>query len=234
MREHHAHPPSPLRALLRWAPRPRLRLLRPRRRREPRRERGRARGGPARRLRRQACGDTCSLCNGHPAHQVMGSRPAAATASAAAGPRPAAWSTPAPPSRRARNKACGDVCSACRRTAICPPCSRPAVHDGGGGLRREGRRARVALRERMRQRCTTCWARPRSSDVRAKGACTPAAPVCDAKDAGPAYEPCGGKLCGDPCTLCRPGDASCVETAVIKFCQPDLKTCRAGVPACGN
>jgi hypothetical protein len=33
------------------------------------------------------------------------------------------------------------------------------------------------------------------------------------------YDPCAGKSCGDACTLCAPGDADCIETAVIKACD---------------
>jgi len=33
-----------------------------------------------------------------------------------------------------------------------------------------------------------------------------------------AYDPCEGKTCGDPCTICSPDDPNCFETAVLKFC----------------
>ena len=36
----------------------------------------------------------------------------------------------------------------------------------------------------------------------------------------PAYEPCAGKSCGAACTACDPKDPSCVETAVVKACDP--------------
>lgn len=88
----------------------------------------------------------------------------------------------------------------------------------------------------------------------AKGRCKAGVPVCDAIDAGPApepipadggaadagegaldggaaYEPCGGKSCGDACSLCAPWDIGCVETAVLKFCHSDGK-CLATPPAC--
>jgi len=34
------------------------------------------------------------------------------------------------------------------------------------------------------------------------------------------YEPCAGKICGDACTVCDPGAEGCVETDVIKACDP--------------
>jgi hypothetical protein len=34
-----------------------------------------------------------------------------------------------------------------------------------------------------------------------------------------AYAPCAGKECGDPCTLCPPGDRNCVETNIEKRCD---------------
>jgi len=33
------------------------------------------------------------------------------------------------------------------------------------------------------------------------------------------YNACEGQTCGAPCTLCRPGDHGCVETAVMKGCS---------------
>jgi len=33
------------------------------------------------------------------------------------------------------------------------------------------------------------------------------------------YEPCGGKSCGETCTLCDPADEDCAETAVEKACD---------------
>lgn len=58
--------------------------------------------------------------------------------------------------------------------------------------------------------------------------CTPETEVCP----GEQYAPCGGKACGDSCTLCALGDADCEETDVEKFCQMD-GSCRSGeVPTC--
>ena len=40
-----------------------------------------------------------------------------------------------------------------------------------------------------------------------------------AEEGGDAYDPCAGKSCGDPCTICDPADADCVETAEVKQCN---------------
>jgi hypothetical protein len=45
------------------------------------------------------------------------------------------------------------------------------------------------------------------------------------------YNPCGAKKCGDSCTICAPDAKDCVETAVVKMCQPDGK-CDATTPKC--
>lgn len=46
------------------------------------------------------------------------------------------------------------------------------------------------------------------------------------------YDACQGKRCGDSCTVCRPGDASCVESAVAKACDPSGECRPAGVFTC--
>lgn len=46
-----------------------------------------------------------------------------------------------------------------------------------------------------------------------------------------AYQPCAGKSCGDECSVCAPGDADCVETAVVKMCDRS-GTCSAEAPSC--
>lgn len=46
-----------------------------------------------------------------------------------------------------------------------------------------------------------------------------------------AYAPCGGKSCGDECTICDPADASCSETAVLKQCDEN-GTCSANANVC--
>ena len=48
---------------------------------------------------------------------------------------------------------------------------------------------------------------------------------------GDDYEPCADKACGATCTVCAPGDSDCVETAVVKYCQPD-GSCSADKPTC--
>jgi hypothetical protein len=47
----------------------------------------------------------------------------------------------------------------------------------------------------------------------------------------PPYDPCADKACGDLCTICDPADPDCVETAVVKLCQPD-GGCSPNVPIC--
>jgi hypothetical protein len=49
------------------------------------------------------------------------------------------------------------------------------------------------------------------------GVCRAEAPICG--DASPPYDSCAGKVCGATCTLCRPGDLGCFETAVLKECS---------------
>src|SRR5512133_528507 len=36
----------------------------------------------------------------------------------------------------------------------------------------------------------------------------------------PAYDACAGKACGESCTVCAPDDRDCVETALVKACDP--------------
>lgn len=52
--------------------------------------------------------------------------------------------------------------------------------------------------------------------------------------ASSSYEPCAGKACGDTCTLCRPGDSTCVETAVVKSCDATGKCSAGGGPICSS
>ncbi len=46
-----------------------------------------------------------------------------------------------------------------------------------------------------------------------------------------AYDPCGGKSCGDSCTACDPTDPNCVEAAVEKFCDA-AGQCNLAFPVC--
>jgi hypothetical protein len=46
-----------------------------------------------------------------------------------------------------------------------------------------------------------------------------------------AYDPCAGKKCGDPCTLCPPDAANCAETTVLKSCSPSGQ-CLTGQVKC--
>jgi hypothetical protein len=49
----------------------------------------------------------------------------------------------------------------------------------------------------------------------------------------PEYVPCEGKSCGDACTVCAPDDGDCVETAVMKACDPS-GACVSGPADCGT
>ncbi len=49
----------------------------------------------------------------------------------------------------------------------------------------------------------------------------------------PPYGPCAGKVCGDTCRACPPDDASCVETAEVKACDPEGRCVSQGTFACG-
>ena len=46
------------------------------------------------------------------------------------------------------------------------------------------------------------------------------------------YEPCAGRVCGAACTVCDPGDPSCVETAIVKACDPAGACLAAGTFTC--
>lgn len=48
------------------------------------------------------------------------------------------------------------------------------------------------------------------------------------------WEPCGGKSCGAWCQLCAPSDPDCIETAVLKVCDPAGACVTHGTPfSCG-
>jgi hypothetical protein len=51
-------------------------------------------------------------------------------------------------------------------------------------------------------------------------------------DAG-SYEPCAGKLCGEPCTFCDPNDPLCEETTDDKTCRPN-GACSTGPSDCSG
>jgi hypothetical protein len=48
------------------------------------------------------------------------------------------------------------------------------------------------------------------------------------------YDPCEDKTCGDRCTVCEPGDNSCIETAEIKVCNAQFICVSASPPVCGS
>lgn len=62
------------------------------------------------------------------------------------------------------------------------------------------------------------------------GLCRSGVPICtDAST--PPYDPCEGKTCGSSCSECPPSDPTCVETAVLKFCNK-ARRCQASAPDC--
>ena len=44
---------------------------------------------------------------------------------------------------------------------------------------------------------------------------------CGGEGGPPVDDACAGKACGDSCSLCAPGAKDCVETAVVKACDPN-------------
>lgn len=47
------------------------------------------------------------------------------------------------------------------------------------------------------------------------------------------YDACGGKNCGDPCTVCDPDDEQCVETQEAKTCNKRGVCATAANQMCG-
>lgn len=109
-------------------------------------------------------------------------------------------------------KTCGEGCT------ICPPgaknCYEPAIPKQCNAY----------------GRCS--WRAPKCAIDAGPAPDLDAGDPIDPIDAGPApYEPCGGKSCGDLCSICPPWDATCLETAVLKFCHSGGE-CLATPPAC--
>lgn len=69
--------------------------------------------------------------------------------------------------------------------------------------------------------CNTCACNPQGVWVCTKRACP-----------GGNYKPCGGKACGDRCTICDPADPNCVETAVVKYCDDQENCSPQNSPQC--
>ncbi len=150
-----------------------------------------------------------------------------------------------------RNKSCGDECSLCRpgqrncfETAVLKQCGadgrcRPRVAvcddnidggsapDNGGAIDAGPGPYDACGGKSCGDPCSLCapWDADCAETAVLKvcdgaGSCQPSFVVMCDIDAGPGpYDPCGGKSCGDPCSICAPGDADCVETAVLKVCD---------------
>jgi hypothetical protein len=69
------------------------------------------------------------------------------------------------------------------------------------------------------------------SGVSSLGSADGAAGMGGAGGGGTGYEPCANKPCGATCTMCAPGDASCGETAVVKYCDQN-GGCGSAFPVC--
>lgn len=194
----------------------------------------------------KACGASCSLCDGTDPSCV---ETAVLKACDGTGRCTAAAPSCTTPYDPCGGKQCGDTCRVCDpadpncfETAVMKSCDAqgqcvpeivecaaidagPAPYDPCGG-------------KACGESCRICDPSDRDcvetaviKACDADGRCVAGLPVCDAEDGGAAYDPCGGKQCGDTCRVCRPGDASCVETAVIKECSADGR-CLPGVALC--
>lgn len=193
------------------------------------------------------CGASCRLCDGSDPNCV---ETAVMKACDGAGRCSAGTPACAAPYEPCGGKQCGDGCTVCDpadrncfETAVMKSCDAqgkcvpeivecsaidagPAPYDPCGG-------------KKCGDGCTACD--PADTDCietdvikacTADGQCVGGSPVCAAKDGGAAYDPCGGKQCGDGCRVCPPGDPSCVETAVLKECSASGR-CVPGVALCG-
>jgi hypothetical protein len=113
------------------------------------------------------------------------------------------------------NKACGESCTLC--AAGDPNCVETAV------LKQCNEQGRCSAK------AAQCGG---TLDPMDAGPAPDAVSPTDPIDAGPApYEPCGGKGCGDTCSVCPPWDSNCVETGVVKFCHAG-GDCLPYAPAC--
>jgi hypothetical protein len=59
------------------------------------------------------------------------------------------------------------------------------------------------------------------------GQCVGSVPGCNGSD------PCTNRACGDVCTPCSPGGASCAPAQVLSFCNA-AGVCQTGTPSCGS
>lgn len=126
------------------------------------------------------------------------------------------------------DKACGDACTVCdpadpdcAETAVVKQCSadgacQASVPECGPGCDYGGKHYEYGDGFPSTDGCNSCG-------------CTEDGVVCTAMAC--AYDPCGGKMCGEECTICDPADGSCSETAVLKVCN-EFGSCSANMPAC--
>ncbi|MFH0902995.1 MAG: Kazal-type serine protease inhibitor family protein [Pseudomonadota bacterium] len=74
-----------------------------------------------------------------------------------------------------------------------------------------------------------------TSNIRilASGLTLAALAVLGTQSAFAVYDPCTGKTCGDSCRLCDPADPYCIETSVLKVCNP-AGECTTNYPLCST
>ena len=152
--------------------------------------------------------------------------------------------------RACAGKACGDACSLCNgrpncfETAVLKQCnergrcsSRPAVC--GGAVDAGPAPYQPCGGKSCGDTCQicppgdpNCFETAVVKFCHADGACSASPPACIPPPPPPPYDACGGKACGDLCTLCDPADPNCFETAVVKQCDA-RGACSATPPVCG-
>ncbi len=88
------------------------------------------------------------------------------------------------------------------------------------------------------QSCTVCDPQDptcfETADLKScdeSGQCGGGAPSCGALDGGKPYVPCAGAACGDPCSICPPGDSNCFEPAIPNQCNA-AGACSPLAPGC--
>ncbi len=126
-------------------------------------------------------------------------------------------------------KVCGDACTvchpdddACAETAVLKQCDASGACMAGewacepGGCDYGGQHYNEGDSFPSTDGCNQCG-------------CSNGDVICTAMAC--AYDSCGGKSCGDECTICDPNDEGCSETAVLKVCD-EFGACGASVPAC--
>lgn len=115
----------------------------------------------------------------------------------------------------------------------------PSASHGTGGCVVSGCSGQICGEEEVMSTCEfrpeyTCY-KDALCERQDDGTCgwtpTPRLEQCLSEGGETGYEPCGGKACGDTCTVCRPGDPACTELAGPKYCDSDGR-CEPAQPEC--